>query len=86
MANPELLCPLATAELRSAWTGQSPVTTRTAGRLETVFDVLRLHARARARMLSNDEQSHQNRADQHHHSDVEAGVEGMVSGGGSEQA
>ncbi len=27
--NPELLWPRATAELRSAWTGQSPVTTRT---------------------------------------------------------
>ncbi len=86
MATPELLCPLAAAVLRSAWTGQSPVTTRTAGWLETVFDALRLHGRARARVFSHDEQSHQNCADQHHHSDVEAGVEGMVSGGGPEQA
>src|SRR5208282_4904947 len=37
-------------------------------------------------MHSNDQQSHQNRADQHHHPDVEAGMKGLVSGSGSNQA
>jgi hypothetical protein len=50
--------------------------------LTTFFGVLGLHAGVH----SNDQQSHQYRADQHDHPYIEACVECLVAGSGSEQA
>ena len=51
-------------------------------RLRTTFGVLRVHTG----VYANDQQSHQNRADQHDNPDVEAGVKCPVANRGSEQA
>src|ERR1019366_6545082 len=50
------------------------------------FGVLRGHLGLGAGVLSNNQQSDQNRADQHDHPDVEAGVNRLVAGRGSQQA
>lgn len=37
-------------------------------------------------MPLHNQQSHQNRADQHHYSYIKAGVKGLIAGGGPQQA